>query len=177
MDVAIVRWPVEATERDRLQSEALPRLLLVEQGTPPPEPIDGDVLEDWVRLPADDLEIEHRVRGLRARLRVTSVEHPHIDADGILRTRDGWAALPPVEARLVGAMLRRPGAVVSRLALAKAGWPEGAPGRNALDVHVLRLRRRIEPLGLVIRTVRARGYLLDLGADPRQPAPTSAQEV
>jgi DNA-binding response OmpR family regulator len=55
--------------------------------------------------------------------------------------------------------------VVSRDALARAGWPDGAPGRNALDVHVLRLRRRLEPLGLVIRTVRSRGYVLEAASD------------
>ena len=44
--------------------------------------------------------------------------------------------------------------------LAERAWPTGVPTRNALDVHVLRLRRRIAPLGLEIRTVRARGYLL-----------------
>jgi DNA-binding winged helix-turn-helix (wHTH) protein len=58
-------------------------------------------------------------------------------------------------------MLERYGAVVSRDALSRAGWPQGAPGRNALDVHVLRLRRRLAPIGLVIRTVRSRGYLLE----------------
>jgi DNA-binding response OmpR family regulator len=34
------------------------------------------------------------------------------------------------------------------------------PTRNALDVHMLRLRRRLEPLGLEVRTVRSRGYVL-----------------
>jgi DNA-binding winged helix-turn-helix (wHTH) protein len=58
-------------------------------------------------------------------------------------------------------MLERYGAVVSRDALSRAGWPQGAPGRNALDVHVLRLRRRLGPVGLAIRTVRSRGYLLE----------------
>jgi DNA-binding response OmpR family regulator len=53
------------------------------------------------------------------------------------------------------------GAVVGREALARAGWPEGAPGRNALDVHVLRLRRRLVTVGLSIKTVRSRGYLLE----------------
>ena len=61
----------------------------------------------------------------------------------------------------MAAMLDRLGAVVTRDALSRAGWPDGAPGRNALDVHVLRLRRRVAPLGLVIRTVRSRGYLLE----------------
>ena len=38
------------------------------------------------------------------------------------------------------------------------------PTRNALDVHILRLRRRIAELGLEIRTVRSRGYLLQAAA-------------
>jgi DNA-binding response OmpR family regulator len=44
--------------------------------------------------------------------------------------------------------------------LADRAWPTGVPTRNALDVHVLRLRRRIAPVGLEIRTVRSRGYLM-----------------
>ena len=55
------------------------------------------------------------------------------------------------------------GMIVSRDALARAGWPDGIPGRNVLDVHIVRLRRRLAPLGLVIRTVRSRGYLLETG--------------
>jgi DNA-binding response OmpR family regulator len=66
-----------------------------------------------------------------------------------------------VEARLMTALLDRQGAVVSRDALGRSGWPDGAPGRNALDVHVLRLRRRIDGIGLAIKTVRSRGYLLE----------------
>lgn len=65
----------------------------------------------------------------------------------------------------MGALLERMGAVVSREQLSRAGWPGGAPGRNALDVHVLRVRRRIAPLGLAIRTVRSRGYLLELSTE------------
>jgi DNA-binding response OmpR family regulator len=83
----------------------------------------------------------------------------------VLRFSGAWVPLPPVEARLTDALLERFGAVVSRDSLARAGWPDGAPGRNALDVHVLRLRRRIHPLGLAIRTVRARGYLLEGSAE------------
>ena len=46
--------------------------------------------------------------------------------------------------------------------------PEGAPGRNALDVHMLRLRRRLSPLRLSIRTVRSRGYLLEASGFSQQ---------
>jgi DNA-binding winged helix-turn-helix (wHTH) protein len=56
--------------------------------------------------------------------------------------------------------MERFGAVVGRDLLAKRVWPGGAPTRNALDVHMLRLRRRIADLGLEVRTVRARGYLM-----------------
>ena len=65
----------------------------------------------------------------------------------------------------MAALLERMGAVVSRDQLAKSGWPRGAPGRNALDVHMLRLRRRIAPVGLAIKTVRSRGYLLEADAE------------
>jgi DNA-binding response OmpR family regulator len=51
--------------------------------------------------------------------------------------------------------------VILRDDLTRAGWPVEAPGRNALDVHILRLRRRIDALGLSVRTVRSRGYLLE----------------
>ena len=95
-------------------------------------------------------------------LRAILWNHPGLDGR--------WVSLPPVEARLMGALLDRFGAVVSREQLAKAGWPRGAPGRNALDVHMLRLRRRISPIGLAIKTVRSRGYLLEAEAAVPQPA-------
>ena len=69
-------------------------------------------------------------------------------------------SLSPVEQALTRALLERFGAVVTRDDLAARAWPDGAPTRNALDVHVRRLRRRLAPLGLEIRTVRSRGYLL-----------------
>ena len=107
--MVLVRWPDEQQRLEQLRDQGKPRLLLVHTDSPPPAVDDG--LEDWIRVPAGEMD--------------------------------------------------RVGAVVSRDALAKAGWPAGAPGRNALDVHVLRLRRRLEPVGLAIRTVRSRGYLLE----------------
>ena len=86
---------------------------------------------------------------------------PTLDDDGVLRHRALWVSLPPVEGRLARVLIDRLGAVVSRDALTRAGWPDGAPGRNALDVHVLRLRRRLATVELAIRTVRSRGYLLE----------------
>jgi len=162
VDVVLIRWPFEGERRERLAAESTPRLLLLEEGVLPPEPT--DCLEDWIRVPASEADVRARVAAVAFRSEAHAAHAaapPAIDHDGVLRFGSGWVSLPPVEARLTTALLGRFGAVVSRDALSQAGWPEGAPGRNALDVHVLRLRRRLAPLSLVIRTVRSRGYLLE----------------
>jgi DNA-binding response OmpR family regulator len=159
MDVVLVRWPSDEVTLTRLRADRVPRVLLVEGGAPPPSILDE--LEDWIRVPADEVDLHARVDAMERRARARTTDVPDLDDDGVLRFGGGWVPLPPVEARLTGALIERCGAVVSRDALGRAGWPEGAPGRNALDVHVLRLRRRLSPLGLAIRTVRSRGYLLE----------------
>lgn len=136
-----------------------PRLLLVEDDHEPPRLVDW--LEDWIRVPAPEGDVAARIENLEARLVALNGATPTIDGDGLVRYSDHWTTLPPVEARLMRTLIEGFRSVVSRRELARSGWPGGDPGRNALDVHVLRLRRRIEPLGLVIRTVRSRGYLLD----------------
>jgi hypothetical protein len=159
MEVVLLRWPEEEDERAKLADSDAPRLLLVAQSAPPPVVVDP--LEDWIRVPADEVDLHARVDGLERRAQQRVADAPALDDDGVLRFGGSWVPLPPVEARLTSALLGRRGAVVSRAALAEAGWPDGSPGRNALDVHVLRLRRRLAPLGLAIRTVRSRGYLLE----------------
>ena len=168
MDVVLVRWPLETERRDRLQEAGTPRLLLVEDGPPPPP---ADCLEDWIRVPADDGDVRARMEAVTARLGHHVIpDVPDLDADGVLRFGGSWVSLPPVEARLTTALVERFGAVVGRDVLARAGWPEGAPGRNALDVHVLRLRRRLATVGLSIKTVRSRGYLLEAVARRQEEA-------
>lgn len=161
--MATVRWPDEERRRWDLASQGRPRLLLAEPGTEPPRC--DDCLEDWIRLPAEQCDLDARLLALRVRAKGhgdgSTPEQPGLDIDGVLRFEDRWVSLPPVEARLMEALILRFGAVVRRDHLARAGWPDGAPGRNALDVHVLRLRRRIGQLGLAITTVRSRGYLLE----------------
>ena len=160
MDVVLVQWPTEAERLDALRADRVPRLLLVDATASPP--VSEDCLEDWVRVPASEADVQCRLAGLSSRVaRAHQPDRPELDEDGVVRLGDGWVALPPVESRVTAALVDRFGAVVGREALARAGWPDGAPGRNALDVHILRIRRRIAPLGLVIRTVRSRGYLLE----------------
>jgi hypothetical protein len=160
VDVEVLRWPADGDRLAEVRARGVPRLLVVEQGEPPAPP---DCLEDWVPAVAGETERELRLRALRGRARRHGGP-PALDADGLLHHRDAWVALSPVERALAAALLERFGAVVHRHALAGRAWPGGLPTRNALDVHMLRLRRRIAPVGLEIRTVRSRGYLMQVAA-------------
>lgn len=161
-EVIVLRWPSDLRQREQLAKRGRARLLVVDVEAAPP--VAADPLEDWVRAGDGDLDMRARLEGLRLRLEQTLELVPELDEDGVIRFGERWAPLPPVEARLTRALVGRFGAVVSRSELSAAGWPDGAPGRNALDVHVLRLRRRLEPVRLAIRTVRSRGYLLEPSA-------------
>ena len=156
-DVVDLQWPAEEGRRRELERDQVPRLLLVDPDADPP--VSADRYEDWARANDPKTDIDARRAALRQLVSADDV--PHVDENGVLRTDGAWVGLPPVEARLLVVLLRNEGEVVSREVLSDAGWPEGSPGRNALDVRILRLRRRIEPLGLLIRTIRSRGYLLE----------------
>jgi Transcriptional regulatory protein, C terminal len=160
----LIRWPLEADQRAQLADRHIPRLLLLEDGVAPPD--SPGCLEDWIRLPAPESDVRARIDALRARSRAHLRTVPEIDGHGLLRFGSGWVSLPPVEARLADALVVRFGAVVGRDTLRRAVWPGSTPGRNVLDVHVLRLRRRLAPLGLAIRTVRSRGYMLERAEPP-----------
>jgi Transcriptional regulatory protein, C terminal len=160
VNVEVVRWPADAQRLAELREMRIPRLLVVADGDGDAElPLPVDCLEDWVTSSAPEWEVDARRQALVLR----SGEHavrPLLDEDGLLHHRDAWVSLSPVEQALAGVLLDRFGAVVTREMLADRAWPSGVPTRNALDVHVLRLRRRIAPVGLEIRTVRSRGYLM-----------------
>jgi len=173
----MLRWPSQRHRRDELVAARLPRLLLVEPETAAPVAIDP--LEDWIRLPADRSDLQARLDALAARGRDSSDRAPRLDRSGVLRFADGQVPLPPLEARLADVLVGAFKSVVHRDELTRAGWPGESPGRNALDVHILRLRRRLEPVGLSIRTVRSRGYLLEPAGGSKRtdgPAPVTAYQ-
>ena len=161
-DVTVLRWPRDRRGREELARSGRARLLVVDSAAAPP--VASDPLEDWVRECDGELDRRARLEGLRLRLEQTGGLVPQLDDDGVVRFGPHLAPLPPLEARLAQVLVSHFGAVVSRTQLAAAGWPDGAPGRNALDVHMLRLRRRLAPVRLAIRTVRSRGYLLEPAA-------------
>jgi Transcriptional regulatory protein, C terminal len=156
--VEIVRWPEELDRDSELAREGRLRLLLVAPGAAPPSEWDTDT--DWIRLPAIDEDIWSRVAGLRRR--VQQLPLPRLDEYGVLWRDPSWVCLSPTEARLFELLLEKPGRVCSREGLARSGWPEGLANERSVDVYIKRMRRRIAPLGLAIRTVRQRGYFLEL---------------
>jgi len=155
-EVVLIHWPAEEARLERLRADGVPRLLLIEDHRA--APASSDPLEDWIRLPAPEEDLRTRVTTLSGRARTG--RPPTVDGDGLLRYGNRWVTLSPVERSLAAALVDRFGAVVGRDTLARRAWPGGSPTRNALDVHMLRLRRRIASLSLEVRTVRARGYLL-----------------
>ncbi len=152
--VALVRWPEEAGSIDRLRAAGTPRLLLVGPGAA--APVGTDCTEDWVRLPAADSDVRVRSRALAAR----AARHnpsPEVKGDGRLAFRDRWVAVSQTEESIVARLADRFGEVVDGAGLAaELGLTD-----NAVRVQVMRLRKRIRPLGLVVRTVRGRGYVLE----------------
>ena len=159
LDVPMLRWPAEADERARLATAGRPRLLVLHGDEPPP--LVWDDLEDWVRTPADPVEVQSRVATLAERAATIVAPTPTVDADGIVRWRGEWASVPPIEARLLAALADRMGEVVRRDDLVELAWPRGLTSDRTLDGRIKHLRRRLAPLGLVIRTVRSVGFLLE----------------
>ena len=156
-DVAIVRWPGD-------DDGTRPRLLLVDDGVAPPSSL--DCLEDWVRVSTPREDVDARLETLAARAVAHRPEPPSLDEWGVLQFGGRSVVVPPIEARLAQLLIERFGRVVDHDRLVAAAWPEGIGTRNTLDVRILRLRRRLAGLGLAIRTVRARGYLLERSESP-----------
>jgi uroporphyrinogen-III synthase len=71
----------------------------------------------------------------------------------------------PRERAVLDILARRPGAVIAKGALVREVWgPDGDP--HALETTVGRLRRRLGPAGTALRSVRGRGYALDVAVMP-----------
>jgi biotin operon repressor len=157
-EVKLLRWPAESARRARYRALGVPRLLVVEGEVP--APVCSDLREDWVRAPITRADLRARIAALQAR--VEAHQRPQVDPFGILRFADRSVSVSPTETDLLECLTRQFGSLVPRQILRDC-LPErpGGVSRNALDLHIMRLRRRIRPLGLVVRNVRGRGYLLE----------------
>lgn len=157
-DVKLVRWPAESARRDRYRMLGVPRLLVVEGRVRPP--VCPDVREDWVRAPITQDDLQARIAAVRARSEVH--RRPQVDPNGVLRYYGRSITVSPTATDLLERLVREFEVLVSRDELREC-LPDrdGEASRNALDLHIMRVRKRIQPIGLAIRTVWGRGYLLE----------------
>jgi two-component system OmpR family response regulator len=122
--------------------------------------------DDYLVKPFSFAELAARLRALdrRPKPSATELRSDALALDLLRRTatvRGERLDLTPTEFSLLAALLRERGAPISRRALLREVWGyEFDPGTNVVDVHVNRLRRKLEDRGLedVIRTVRGSGY-------------------
>jgi two-component system, OmpR family, response regulator len=128
--------------------------------------------DDYLVKPFALRELEARVRALLRRQRADRNAQIRIGAlalnPGEPRIMLGGVAvdLPASEFALLEALATRAGRVVRREDLAdRLGRGTEPPSDTAIEVCVHRLRRRLSPYGLTVRTLRGFGYLLEMPGD------------
>jgi DNA-binding response OmpR family regulator len=123
----------------------------------------NDPFEDWVRAPISRDDLDARVRALQNRL--DSRQIPTLDSAGTLTFGSHSITVSNVQTELMELLIEHFGEVVYRHELAqRLAERVQRPTRNSLDLHIMRLRRRLASTDLVIRTAWGRGYALEVEA-------------
>jgi two-component system, OmpR family, response regulator len=128
--------------------------------------------DDYMAKPFDIREFEARVRSLlrrQAGLRSSMVTLGALSLDLTSRQFSGNGQvidLPPRERALLELLVTRAGKVVAKEVIVQSVTSlEDNLSDNAIEQYISRLRRRLQPLGLNLRTVRGIGYLLERPGD------------
>src|SRR5262245_21580840 len=130
--------------------------------------------DDYLIKPFAFEELLARIRALLRRGRTVEILRfgvADLDLDLVTRkvTRGGHLVdLTVREFELLEYLMRHEGQVVMRDMLARDVWKEtarGTPLNNVIDVHIARLRRKVdvEPYEKLIHTVRGVGFMLKQG--------------
>lgn len=124
--------------------------------------------DDYLTKPFAPDEMAARVEVLLRRRRAVAPETHlavgDLDLDLMTRTakrRGAELELLPIEFRLLEFLMRNSSQVLTRSMIFESVWGYTFdPGTNVIDVHIARLRRKVDPDGLppLIHTVRGRGY-------------------
>ncbi|MFC4160993.1 response regulator transcription factor [Chitinimonas lacunae] len=122
--------------------------------------------DDYLAKPFEFVELEARLKALLRRSRALPPDQPSL---GRLRLDRGgqraWAGDTPLElsARelaVLDILLSQRDRVVTKEQIAAEIGGEDL-GANAIEVYVHRIRKKIEPSGVNIRTLRGLGYLIE----------------
>lgn len=163
--VSLLAWPAEEDLRRQLSSMGLPALLLVEAAAAPPATVDHH--EDWMRLPADPVDLAARAAALverSAAVRAAATgpaPPPRLDEDGLLHVGGVWVAITEAQLPVVRLLVERFDRVVGIDAIAAACVASGSSGHPAsVRTLLTRLGQRLRGADLELVTIRQRGVLL-----------------
>lgn len=171
---------LEVLRRLRARNSHLPVLILTAADSVD-ERVKGLDLgaDDYMAKPFALAELEARVRALTRRGAgggSTIIRHGTLSFDQVGRiayVNDQMIDLSARELELLEVLLLRPGRLVSKEQLVDhlCGWGDEV-SNNAIEVYMHRLRKKIEPSGVRIATVRGLGYCLE--KQPAAPATAGA---
>ena len=160
---------IETLRRVREQGSLLPVLMLTARDTLE-ERVHGLEVgaDDYMVKPFAAQELVARLRALtrrheNRRAEVLSVGGLRFDPRALSAWVDGQAVrLTPRESQTLQYLMLKAGRVVPReqLVALVPGWNAGTSD-NALELLVSRLRAKVEPAGVRLRTIRGLGYLLE----------------